>query len=132
MVKMKEMNSEGTKSNLIRILKGSAFSIVITLVLLFIYSALLTYTSLNENTMPVFVIAITAISILAGSLISSINIKKNGLTNGAMVGLIYILVIYLLSSIIGQNFSLNMYSIIMFVASVIAGAIGGIIGVNKK
>lgn len=132
MVKMKEMNSEGTKGNLIRILKGSAFSIVITLVLLLIYSALLTYTSLNENTMPIFVIAITAISILAGSLISSINIKKNGLTNGAMVGLIYILVIYLLSSIIGQNFSLNMYSIIMFIASVMAGAIGGIIGVNRK
>lgn len=132
MVKMKEMNSEGTKSNLIRILKGSAFSIVITLVLLLIYSALLTYTSLNENTIPVFVIVITAISILAGSLISSLNIKKNGLSNGAMVGLIYILVIYLLSSIIGQNFSLNMYSIIMFIASVIAGAIGGIIGVNRK
>ena len=132
MVKMKEMNSEGTKGNLIRILKGSAFSIVITLVLLLIYSALLTYTSLNENTMPIFVIVITAISILAGSLISSLNIKKNGLTNGAMVGIIYILVIYLLSSIIGQNFSLNMYSIIMFIASVMAGAIGGIIGVNRK
>ena len=132
MVKMKEMNSEGTKGNLIRILKGSAFSIVITLVLLLIYSALLTYTSLNENTMPIFVIAITAISILAGSLISSINIKKNGLTNGAMVGLIYILAIYLLSSVISKNFSLNMYSIIMVIASVMTGAIGGIIGVNRK
>lgn len=132
MVKMKEMNSEGTTSNLVRILKGSATSIVITLVLLLIYSALLTYTSLNENTTPIFIIIITAISILAGSLVSSLNIRKNGLTNGAMVGLIYIGVIYLLSSIIGQNFSLNIYSIIMMIASVFAGAIGGIIGVNKK
>lgn len=132
MVKVKEMNTEGTTNNLVRILKGSGASIVITLVLLLIYSALLTYTSLNENTMSIFIIGITAISILAGSLISSLNIRKNGLTNGALVGLIYILVIYLLSSIIGQNFSLNMYSIIMMIASVIAGAIGGIIGVNKK
>ena len=93
MVKMKEMNTEGTKSNLIRILKGSVTSVVITLVLLLIYSALLTYTSLNENTIPIFIIAITAISILAGSLISSLNIRKNGLTNGALVGLIYILII---------------------------------------
>lgn len=132
MIKMKEMSSEGRANNLVRILKGSATSIVITLVLLLIYSALLTYTNLNENTMPIFIITITAISILAGSLISSLNIRKNGLTNGALVGLIYIGVIYLLSSIIGQNFSLNIYSIIMMIASVMAGSIGGIIGVNRK
>lgn len=132
MLKMKEMNSENRAGNLVRVLKGSASSIVITLVLLLIYSALLTYTSINESTMPIFIIAITAISILAGSLISSLNIKKNGLTNGALVGLIYILIIYLLSSIISGNFSLNIYSIIMMIASVIAGAIGGIIGVNIK
>lgn len=132
MVKMKEMNTEGTTVNLVRILKGSVTSVVITLVLLLIYSALLTYTSLKENTMPIFIIAITTISILAGSLISSLNIRKNGLTNGALVGLIYILVIYLLSSIVSKSFSLNLYSIIMIIASVLAGAIGGIIGVNKK
>ena len=132
MVKMKEINSEGTTNNLVRVLKGSGISIVITLVLLLIYSALLTYTNLNENTMPIFIIAITAISILVGSLISSLNIRKNGLTNEALVVLIYIFIIYLLSSIIGQNFSLNIYSIIMSIASVMAGAIGGIIGVNIK
>lgn len=132
MVKMKEMNSERTTGNLVRVLKGSIASIVITLVLLLIYSALLTYTSINENTMPIFIIAITAISILAGSLISSLNIKKNGLTNGTLVGLIYIVFIYLLSSIISTNFSLNIYSIIMMIVSVIAGAIGGIIGVNIR
>lgn len=132
MVKMKEMNSEMATGNLVKVLKGSILSIAITLVLLLVYSALLTYTSINENTMPIFIIAITAISILAGSLISSLNIKKNGLTNGVLVGLIYIIVIFLLSSIISGNFSLNISSIIMMVASVIAGGIGGIIGVNLK
>lgn len=132
MVKIKEMSTENSGNNLIRVLKGSAFAIVLTLILLLIYSALLTYTGLNENTIPAFVIVITAISILVGSLISSINIKKNGLTNGALVGLIYILAIYLLSSIISKNFSLNMYSWFMIIASIMAGAIGGIIGVNKK
>ena len=132
MIKMKEMNTEGTSGNLLRILKGSITSIVITLVLLLVYSTLLTYTNINENTMPIFIIAITAISIVVGSLISSLNIKKNGLANGVLVGLIYILVIYLLSSIISANFSLNTYSIIMIIASIIAGAIGGIIGVNIR
>ncbi len=132
MVKMKEINSEDTKSNLIRVIKGSAFAVVLTLILLLIYSAFLTYTKLNESTMPVFVIGITAISILIGSLMSSVNIRKNGIVNGALVGLIYIVVIYLLSSIATKTFSLNMYSIIMIIISTVAGAIGGIIGVNKR
>ena len=129
---MKEINSEDTKSNFIRVIKGSAFAVVLTLILLLIYSAFLTYTKLNESTMPVFVIGITAISILIGSLMSSVNIRKNGIVNGALVGLIYIVVIYLLSSIATKTFSLNMYSIIMIIISTVAGAIGGIIGVNKR
>ena len=132
MVKMKERNSEDTKSNFIRVIKGSAFAVVLTLILLLIYSAFLTYTKLNESTMPVFIIGITAISILIGSLMSSVNIRKNGIVNGALVGLIYIVVIYLLSSIATKTFSLNMYSIIMIIISTVAGAIGGIIGVNKR
>lgn len=132
MVKMKEINSEDTKSNFIRVIKGSAFAVVLTLILLLIYSAFLTYTKLNESTMPVFVIGITAISILIGSLMSSVNIRKNGIVNGALVGLIYIVVIYLLSSIATKTFSLNMYSIIMIIISTVAGTIGGIIGVNKR
>lgn len=132
MVKMKEINSEDTKSNFIRVIKGGAFAVVLTLILLLIYSAFLTYTKLNESTMPVFIIGITAISILIGSLMSSVNIRKNGIVNGALVGLIYIVVIYLLSSIATKTFSLNMYSIIMIIISTVAGAIGGIIGVNKR
>lgn len=131
MEKIKEIPVEGAKGNLIRILKGTGLAVAITLVLLLIYSCLLTYTKLNENTMPAVVIVITAFSILAGSFVSSINIKKNGLTNGALVGLIYILVIYLLSSTISGNFGFTLTSVIMIIASILAGAIGGIIGVNR-
>lgn len=131
MERIKEIPAEGTRSNLIRILKGTGFAVVITLILLLIYSCLLTYTNINEKTMPAVVIIVTALSIFVGSFISSSNIKKNGLTNGALVGLIYILVIYLLSSIISGNFGLSIASGIMIIASVMAGAIGGIIGVNR-
>ena len=48
------------------------------------------------------------------------------------VGLIYIAIIYLLSSIVTGNFLLNITSIIMIITSVLTGALGGIIGVNKK
>lgn len=119
-------------NNVKRVIKGSAFSIIITLIGLLIYSLLLSYTSVQENTMPTIIIIITAISILIGSTISTSNIKKNGIVNGMLVGIIYIATIYLISSIITGNFLLSSNSIIMIIASILTGALGGIIGVNKK
>ena len=127
---MENLDKNELSSNLIRIVKGSITAIVITLILLFIFAILLTYTSLQENVINPVVIVITAISILIGSSISTLKIKKNGLLNGALVGIIYILTIYLISSLTGSGFSCNINTIIMIVSSVIAGMLGGIIGVN--
>ena len=131
MIKTSE-NSNENGNNIKRVLKGSAFSIVITLIGLLIYSIILSYTSVAESTIPTIIIIITGISILIGSTISTANIKKNGIVNGILVGLIYISLIYLLSSIITGNFLLNINSIIMIIVSVLTGAVGGIIGVNMK
>ena len=116
--------------NIIRIIKGSVFSILITLILLFIYAILLTSTNIPERTMSVVVITITGISILIGSSISSFKIKKRGIVNGGLVGFIYIITIYLISSIALMGFSMNITSIIMLIVAIVIGMIGGIIGVN--
>lgn len=131
MINMSENISENG-NNIKKVIKGSAFSIIITLIGLLVYSIILSYTSVSESTIPTIVIIITAISILIGSTISTSNIKKNGIINGMFVGLIYIAIIYLLSSIVTGNFLLNITSIIMIITSVLTGALGGIIGVNKN
>lgn len=131
MINMSENISENG-NNIKRIVKGSVFAIVITLIGLLVYSIILSYTSIAESTIPVTIIIITAVSILIGSTISTSNIKKNGIINGVLVGLIYIGIIYLLSSIITGDFLLNTNSIIMIIASLLTGALGGIIGVNRK
>lgn len=119
------------KKNTIRIIKGSSFAIVISLVLLLIFALLLTYTELSENTMVPVVTTIVGISILVGSMASTRKIKKNGLLNGGLVGLIYTIILYLASSgCLGLGFSLTMYSFVMLAVSIITGMIGGIIGVN--
>ena len=131
MINVSENISENG-NNIKKVIKGSAFSIIITLIGLLIYSIILSYTSVSESTIPTIVIIITAISVLIGSTISTSNIKKNGIINGMFVGLIYIAIIYLLSSIVTGNFLLNITSIIMIITSVLTGALGWIIGVNKK
>lgn len=131
MIKISENLSENG-NNIKKIIKGSAISIGITLIALIIFACFLTYTSLSESTIPTVTIVITIISILIGSSLCMTTVKKNGIVNGAIIGLIYIVVIYLLSSIIEGEFALNTYSIIMIIGSILAGALGGIIGVNRK
>ena len=127
---VKKIENNSKSGNLLKIVKGSIISIVISLILLLVTALILTYTNVSENIIPSAVIVISALSILIGSILSSMNIKKNGLLNGALVGLIYMLVIYLISSIAITGFGINTKTIIMLVASIVAGVIGGIIGVN--
>lgn len=118
-------------NNLTSILKGVAISLVTTFLLLVIFAAILTFTNVQENVIVPVVIVITGVSLLIGSTIGNRKIRKNGLINGALVGLIYILILYLISSILNGNFLLNMKSIIMIIVAMIFGILGGVIAVNK-
>lgn len=129
---MENLDKSEMMQNVIRIIKGSITAIVLTLILLFLLAALLTFTNIQENVISPVIIVITAISILIGSSISTLKIKKMGLIHGAFVGLIYIVTIYVISSITGSGFQVQINTIIMMVASIFAGMIGGIIGVNLK
>lgn len=129
---MSENTNNIQTNNLFRIFKGSLISILFTLILLFIFSIILTYTSISETVISPVVIVISSISILIGSSISTMKIKKNGLVNGLFVGLIYMLFIYIVSSLINTGFAVTTTSIIMILSGVIAGIIGGIVGVNIK
>lgn len=90
--------------NVVKIVKGVVISCIITLILLFIFAILLTYTNLGENTIGSVIIGITGASILAGSSMTTSSIRKNGIINGGLIGLIYILLIYLISSIAWERF----------------------------
>ena len=119
-----ETSGTDNKNNVINIFKGIIISFILTLILLFIFSIILTYTQIPESTIGPVIIIITVISILIGSSISTIKIRKNGIINGGIIGMIYILILYLFSSMFETGFSVNIYSIIMIVFSIIAGMIG--------
>ena len=114
------------------IAKGIGISLMITVIALTIFSIILTYTNIEENVINPVIMIITAISILIGSSIENTKLKKNGLINGGMIGGCYILIIYLISSILNWKFSLNVNSIIMIVAAIIFGLLEGTIGINTK
>ena len=114
------------------IAKGVGISLGTSFLLLIIFAILLTFTEVSESMINPVIIVITAVSILIGSSIGNIKIQKNGLLNGAIIGAIYMITIYLISSILNWEFGLKIESIIMIAIGMIFGILGGIIGVNKK
>lgn len=112
--------------------KGVGISFLVTIILLFLFSVILTFSEVGENVINPVITIITAISILIGSSIGNMKIKKKGLLNGGLIGGLYILIIYFTSSMLNWYFGLELQSIIMIIAGVVFGIIGGIIGVNKK
>ena len=127
-----EAKQEKNKEKIKNIFKGIGISIIFTIICLLIFSLILAYTNIREETIRPVIIIVTGISILIGSSIGNINIKKNGILNGGLVGGGYILILYLISSLLNVRFSLNMQSIIMIIVGIVFGILGGIIGVNKK
>ena len=123
---------EGILKNFRYILKGVIISIISTLIFLFIFSLILTYTNVSEKLINPFIIVVTAISIFIGSSIGSLKLQKQGIISGALIGGIYLISLYIISGIINNNFSMTIQSIILIISGMICGMFGGIIGVNKK
>lgn len=130
--KKSENNTKEKNNNLLKIIKGSIISIITTMIFLTIFAILLTYTEISENTIFPVVLVISGVSILIGSSITTKKLKKQGMINGGLIGLVYILFIYVISSLFTMQFNLNTNSIIMLSVCVIVGMIGGIIGINMK
>ncbi len=124
-----QINENKTIKN---IMKGTGIALITTVLLLLIFSIILTYTNIDEKVINPVIMIVTAISILLGSSLGNIKIKKNGLINGGTIGAIYIITIYLISSILNWKFSLNIQSIFMIIIAIVFGILGGILGVNRK
>lgn len=112
------------------IAEGVAIAIILSMICIFIYAVVLVNTNIKENTIKSVLVTITGVSILIGSSICGVKLKKNGILVGTCVGVIYFLCLYILSSIAISGFSFNSSTIIMISIGIILGGIGGIIGAN--
>jgi len=117
---------------LLSIAKGIIISYIITVPILALFAYLLTYTNFPEKYMAPTVLIATLISIFIAGSVSTREIGSRGWLNGAIVGFLYIFVLYILSSILLTDFSVNKHVISMTIVGILAGSIGGIIGINIR
>jgi putative membrane protein (TIGR04086 family) len=126
------VNTLNEYPNLKSILRGIIISYIITIPTFIIFAFILSYTNFPEKYILPAVVITTAISILmAGSSVTR-NVSNKGWLNGGVVGFIYMFVLYIASSIVYGNFSIDRYVMTMGIMGALIGAIGGIVGINFK
>ena len=116
----------------IDILKSLAFAFILTAILLLIVAALLTFTSLKEDNIPILNTVIMILSIVVGSIKLAFKVEEKGWLNGGLIGIFYFLLLLLINFIFIRPFIFDIYTIGKFFICLIAGIIGGMIGVNIK
>ncbi|KNY25443.1 TIGR04086 family membrane protein [Pseudobacteroides cellulosolvens] len=117
---------------LVSIIKGIVISFLITIPFFAAFSLALTYTDFPEKYISSSVIITTVISIVVAGSTATSRINKKGWINGAAVGAVYMLILYLLSSISFNDFTITRHAVTMFIIGILSGSIGGIAGVNLK
>ena len=110
--------------------KSIILSILLTFIALLLLSAVLNFTDVSENIISPSIIVISSVCIMIGSFIVSKKIKEKGILNGAILGILYMFILYIISSIANGSFALNVSSLAMIGIGIIAGIFGGILGVN--
>lgn len=115
-------------------LKSYSMSIVISFIISIVFISLtaiiFAYTNINDRHLQSFVFGTLLVSVLVGSTILARRIKEKGILHGAIFGIIYCLLIYIIAVIESSSFFVsNTLGIYMAICAV-AGIIGGIIGVN--
>ena len=105
-------------------------SFVIATIFLLISSAIFAYTNINDRHLDSFVLGSVMISVLVGSMLLLRKLKKKGLLYGALFGIVYFFIIYLVNVLAFSGFFVSNALGIYFGICILSGIVGGIIGVN--
>lgn len=128
-VKTKSLNGS---IGVLAITRGSITSYIITTIVFIIYALLLTYTEMTEKNIQTVVIITTVVSVLIGGIMCAKNTKSKGLIYGMICGVIYSIIMVMVSFCILPEIVFSPKIIMIIILSICSGGVGGIIGINIK
>ncbi|MGO4546171.1 TIGR04086 family membrane protein [Paenibacillus sp. 2TAB23] len=113
------------------LLAGVLFSIIWLAAGALLLSLLLHFTGMKESSLATNALLVHGFAALAGGFTSGRRSESKGWYNGGLLGLIYGAIVIIIS-FLASDASLTLHSALLLGASLLAGAFGGMIGVNMK
>ena len=114
------------------LLRGMAVALAITCIIFIGFGIVLTYTDLSEESLPLVSMVCTGLSASAAGFDWAACMRKKGILWGMAAGVVYTVLLYLITSLAADSFRLELSGIMTLVVALAGGAVGGILGVNRK
>lgn len=114
------------------IAEGVLRGFILTLILILIYAAIMTFTDISSGVSSVFYMITTLISIMYGTVYAVRKVKKKGWIIGLIISITYMIILYLLYIISGKDSTLiyNQSTLIRLALAVAVGILSGMLGIN--
>ncbi|MBE7030176.1 MAG: TIGR04086 family membrane protein [Ruminococcaceae bacterium] len=117
---------------IIHIAKSIAIALLFTILVFVIFALLITYTNVPETAVSTVVLLTTLFSVMLSGMLVSGRATNRGWFHGAVAGLCYMLMVYLAGAILFTGPVFDRRVVWMILIGFLAGAFGGIIGINLK
>jgi putative membrane protein (TIGR04086 family) len=118
--------------SIVNTVKGVLIAYIITIIIFLIFAVIITYSDFPEGSIPTIVVTTTILSImLAGGWVAR-RAKSKGWLNGAILGIAYMIILYIISAIALTGFVFDRYVMYMLSMGFFSGAFGGITGINIR
>lgn len=109
--------------------RGLLVSLICMAAATMIASAIFKFTGVKESAMTTAVYIIHSVSLFIGGIAAGLRANRRGWYYGGMMGIMYSVIIILIG-FLSYDAALTTYTLILFLLSFAAGALGGMIGVN--
>ena len=119
------------KKDFFEIFKGVIFSFIISVLTVIVFAIIVKFANLSSKTVEIVNIALKIISILVGTLLA-VGSGRQGLFKGGIIGLLFVLVSYLVFSLINGSFSVNPLTAFDVIFCLVAGLLSGVFAVNVR
>ena len=113
------------------LLKGTLYAFLVLAICSLVFSLLLVLTDQSEDSLSNSAYVMHALAILAGGFTSGRKSGAKGWYTGGFTGLIYSLILYL-AAFLGADRDVNLQLLMFTAGAFVAGAMGGMLGVNMK
>lgn len=114
------------------LLKGMAVAFGITCIIFIGFGILLTYTDISEESLPLVSLVCTALSAAAAGYDWAACMQKKGILWGLAAGAVYLVLLFFITSIAKDSFVPELSVLMSLAVALAGGAVGGILGVNRK
>lgn len=119
------------KKDFFEIFKGIIFSLIISILTVIVFAIIVKFANLSSKTVEIVNIALKIISIFLGTLLA-IGSGRQGLFKGGIIGLIFVLMSYLVFSLINGSFTVNPLTAFDVIFCLVAGLLSGVFAVNAR